>query len=203
MNMKKLILLAGFLIISTMVYCQKYPSLKIGEKFPISELDYVMKSTNSTNHRVSQHLENNGLLIIFTSNNCPFVVAWEDRYKLIEKLCANYNIDLLFVNSNHSKRNGDDSFSNMQYHARNQAYQAPYLFDDKSRLANSLGAKTTPHIFLFDNKSILVYKGAIDDNYESINNVNKFYIKDAIESLSKGVDIKTSETKALGCSIKR
>ena len=36
----------------------------------------------------------------------------------------------------------------MQAHAKSMDYQFPYLLDEKSRLANAFGAKTTPHIFI-------------------------------------------------------
>ena len=75
--------------------------------------------------------------------------------------------------------------------------------DEQSELANALGAKTTPHIFMFDEFSKLVYKGAIDDNYESAAEVKEFYLKDAIRFLVAGKEIEISKTKAIGCSIKR
>ena len=72
-----------------------------------------------------------------------------------------------------------------------------------TKIANSFGAKTTPHIFMFNNELQLIYKGAIDDNYKDINKVKKFYLKDAIEQLSSGEKIKVNETEPVGCSIKR
>ena len=56
---------------------------------------------------------------------------------------------------------------------------------------------------MFDKLNKLIYKGAIDDNYESISSVKTFYLKDAIQSYSSGIEIEVSETKAIGCSIKR
>ena len=82
-------------------------------------------------------------------------------------------------------------------------YSFNYLLDERSELANILGAKTTPHVFMFDKSSKLVYKGAIDDNYKSATEVKNFYLEDAIISLSTGKKIEVSETKAIGCSIKR
>ena len=82
-------------------------------------------------------------------------------------------------------------------------YRFPYLLDEKSELANTFGAKTTPHFFLFNSNDQLVYKGAIDDNYKNIKKVKEFYLEDAINQLAKGKKIKTSETKPVGCSIKR
>jgi hypothetical protein len=56
---------------------------------------------------------------------------------------------------------------------------------------------------MFNREHKLVYKGAIDDNYEDINKVKEFYLKEAMEQLANGKKIKVSETDPVGCSIKR
>ena len=49
----------------------------------------------------------------------------------------------------------------------------------------------------------LVYKGVIDDSYKSAEDVKQLYLKDAISNLSGGKEIVVTETKPVGCSIKR
>ena len=178
-----------------------FETISINDKIP--EIDFELESVNKEWMTINSQVGDNGLLVIFTCNTCPFVVMWEDRYKLIEQIVEESNIGLVYINSNYKKRKGDDSFENMQKHAKKMDYQFPYLLDEKSKLANLFGAKTTPHIFLFNNKNTLVFKGAIDDNYKDIKEVEKFYLKDAIKQLASGSEITISETKAVGCSIKR
>ena len=178
-----------------------FETISINDKIP--EIDFELESVNKEWMTINSQVGDNGLLVIFTCNTCPFVVMWEDRYKLIEQIVEENNIGLVYINSNYKKRKGDDSFENMQKHAKKMDYQFPYLLDEKSKLANLFGAKTTPHIFLFNNKNTLVFKGAIDDNYKDIKKVEKFYLKDAIKQLASGSEITISETKAVGCSIKR
>ena len=148
-------------------------------------------------------LKRNGILVVFTSNSCPFVVMWEDRYKLLEEKCMNSDLGMVYINSNQAKRDGDDSVEEMKKHSIKMRYTSPYLIDENSKIANSFGAKTTPHIFLFNKKKVLVYKGAIDDNYNSINDVTKNYLLDAMQEVSDQKSVSVSETKAVGCSIKR
>lgn len=184
-------------------YSQVRQSIEIGEVFPTSHIDHPMKSVNGKSHSVSQHLNKNGLILIFTSNSCPFVEAWEDRYKIIENLCRKLDLDMLYINSNHNRREGVDSYKAMQQHFKKMGYSFNYLLDERSELANILGAITTPHVFMFDKSSKLVYTGAIDDNYESAAEVKNFYLEDAIMSLGTGKEIEVNRTKAVGCSIKR
>jgi glutathione peroxidase-family protein len=159
--------------------------------------------TNEKSRTLNKSLKNNGLLVVFTSNSCPFVVMWEDRYQLLEEKCRNSDIGMLYINSNQAKRNGDDSVEKMKNHSKEMGYTFPYLIDRNSEIANAFGAKTTPHTFLFDKGKKLVYKGAIDDNYKSANDVTENYLLDALELVSKQQNIIVKETKAVGCSIKR
>ena len=202
--MKKItifIMCLPFLVFAQNTEKSKFQTISINEKMP--EVDFELKSVNEEWITINSQTSDNGLLVIFTCNTCPFVVMWEDRYKLVEQIAEENNIGLVYINSNYKKRKSDDSFERMQEHAKKMDYQFPYLLDEKSKLANIFGAKTTPHIFLFDNKNTLVFKGAIDDNYKEIKKVEKFYLKDAIKQLVSGSKITVSETKAVGCSIKR
>ena len=202
--MKKItifIMCLPFLVFAQNTEKSKFQTISINEKMP--EVDFELKSVNEEWITINSQTSDNGLLVIFTCNTCPFVVMWEDRYKLVEQIAEENNIGLVYINSNYKKRKSDDSFERMQEHAKKMDYQFPYLLDEKSKLANIFGAKTTPHIFLFDNKNTLVFKGAIDDNYKEIKKVEKFYLKDAIKQLVSGSEITVSETKAVGCSIKR
>ena len=180
---------------------EEFPTIEIKDEMP--NMDYEMKSVNGISYSLNNLKEKNGIIILFTCNTCPFVVKWEDRYKLLEELAKKNNIGLVYINSNYKKRDGDDSYEEMIKHAKKMNYRFPYLLDEKSKLANSFGAKTTPHIYMFNSNLQLAYKGAIDDNYEDINKVKEFYLEDAIQQLVKGKRIKVSETKPVGCSIKR
>ena len=180
---------------------EEFLTIEIKDEMP--NMDYEMKSVNGISYSLNNLKEKNGIIILFTCNTCPFVVKLEDRYKLLEELAKKNNIGLVYINSNYKKRDGDDSYEEMKKHAKKMNYRFPYLLDEKSKLANSFGAKTTPHIFMFNSNLQLAYKGAIDDNYEDINKVKEFYLEDAIQQLVKGKRIKVSETKPVGCSIKR
>ena len=145
----------------------------------------------------------NGLLVMFSSNTCPFVLQWEDRYNELKSWADRHNVGMIVLNSNYGNRNGVDSFEEMKKHASEKNYNFPYVVDEDSQIANAFGGQTTPHVFLFDNNMELVYKGAIDDNYKSASDVKQAYAKDAIASLAKGEKVAVAETKPVGCSIKR
>ena len=102
-----------------------------------------------------------------------------------------------------SKRKGDDSFAAMKQRATDSDYTMPYVVDQGSKLANACGARTTPHVFLYNKDLTLAYRGAIDDNVNKAEEVKEPYLNLAMTRMAEGKKIKTQETKAVGCSIKR
>jgi len=194
-------LFIALLLLHTSLFAQKYTTLNIGQKMPMEEVEIF--DVNEMSMTLNENLKRNGILVIFTSNACPFVVMWEDRYKLLEAKCMNSGFGMVYINSNQAKRDGDDSVEEMKNHSKKMGYNFPYLIDKNSKLANAFGAKTTPHIFLFNSEKKLVYKGAIDNNYKSISDVTKNYLLDALEEVSNQKSISINNTKAVGCSIKR
>lgn len=198
--MKQIILF--FMVLTSLNVLAQQPVMEIGAQLPQSN-EKMECATSGSIHSIADLKGVNGLLVIFSCNTCPFVIAWEDRYPVINDQAKKNNVGFALVNSNYLKRDGDDSMEAMQAHAKENNYQWSYLMDNESELANLLGAQTTPHVFLFDKNMKLVYKGAIDDNYKDANSVEQFYLKDALNSLGSGKEIELKETRNLGCSIKR
>jgi len=197
----------GCFLLSFSGYAQSLKTIEIGEHapFPIYEMMNVDGNTVSIDNIKGE----NGALVIFTCNSCPFVVGrgetegWEGRYNALIEFAAANGIGTLLVNSNHAKRDGDDSYTMMKNRARDMEYIAPYVVDEGSKLANGFGARTTPHIFLFNSDLKLVYKGVIDDSVDSADKVEEHFLRIAIERTAEGKRVKTSETNPVGCSIKR
>lgn len=194
-------LLVLFIFISNNSIAQKNSPLELGSIIPMSK--ELMTNINDEKMSLNNNFNDNGLLVVFSCNTCPFVVMWEDRYRQLEKTCRLNKVGMVYINSNEAKRDGDDSKEAMKGYAKSMEYTFPYLIDQNSAIANAFGAKTTPHIYLFDKNKKLVYKGAIDDNFRDISQVEETYLLDAIQQMVSGVNIKIKETNAKGCSIKR
>lgn len=165
--------------------------------------DIKMKAVTGEQISLADVAKDNGILVLFSSNTCPFVIRWQDRYNDIKKWADKNEIGMIVLNSNYQNRDGVDSFEAMKDHAEEHNYNFHYAVDKESKIANAFGGQTTPHAFLFDNDMKLVYKGAIDDNYKSADEVKKHYLKDAIVSLGDGEKVAVAETNPVGCSIKR
>jgi len=143
-----------------------------------------------------------GTLVIFSSNTCPWVIRWEDRYVKLALKYTSQGIGMVAINSNSARFNESESLEKMKQHSKEKNYNFPYVQDKDSRLAKLFGATKTPHIYLFDSNDELVYKGAIDDNARNSNQVNESYLFNAIDEMLNGKTISKPISKALGCSIK-
>ena len=175
--------------------------LSIGQALPMET--YTLKDVSGKTLTLGELKRENGLLVIFSCNTCPWVIAWQDRYNEIAEIAKNNNVGIVFVNSNAGKRSGADSYEKMQEHAKKNRYSFYYAVDKNNQLADAFGATKTPDLFLFDAKAKLAYVGAIDDNAEDASKVNRYYIKDALTALGTNKTIATAKTKSVGCSIKR
>lgn len=199
--MKKIIFVFMMAASVTVFAANNNGKLGIGDKPVLT--DVKMDDISGAKISLSDVKKENGLLVLFSSNACPFVIQWEGRYPELKAWADKNKVGMVVLNSNHQKRDGDDSFEAMKKHAKEKGYNFYYALDDQSAIANAFGGQTTPHAFLFNSKMELAYKGAIDDSYKSANEVKQAYVKDAISDLSSGKKIAVTETKPVGCSIKR
>ncbi len=184
-------------------------TLAIGAAAP--KADVKMQSTKGAELSLNDARQQNGLLVVFSCNTCPFVVGdaegttgWEGRYMELNRMAAGKNMGMVLVNSNEAKREKGDNLEDMRMRATEHGFsQMNYVLDKNSDLANAFGARTTPHVFLFDKDMKLVYRGAIDDNVDNPNAVKATYLKDAMGNLASGKPVNPNDTKPVGCSIKR
>lgn len=175
--------------------------LGIGDKAVLTAVK--MDDVSGTKISLAEAKKENGLLVLFSCNTCPFVMQWEGRFSELKAWADKNKVGMVVLNSNHQKRDGEDSFEAMKKHAKEKGYNFYYALDNESAIANAFGGQTTPHAFLFNSKMELAYKGAIDDSYQSADEVKQAYLKDAIANLSSGKEVVVAETKPVGCSIKR
>jgi peroxiredoxin len=197
--MKRLLVL--LMVIASVPAIANMGTTGIGDKATLT--DIKMLDVSGEKVSLAAVTKENGLLVLFSSNTCPFVVQWQDRYPELKNWADQHKVGMIVLNSNYGNRDGVDSYEAMKKHARENNYNFHYVVDEDSKIANEFGGQTTPHAFLFDSDQKLVYKGAIDDNYKSADAVKQAYLKDAIESLSNGKEVALTETKPVGCSIKR
>ena len=204
---RKLLIVPVLLVFYILSSASGDKELKVGKSMPLA--DREMAGTDGKPHTLNSLLNDNGLIVIFSCNTCPFVVGsdkfegWEKQYNDLNTLAASNKIGLVLINSNEAKREGADSMEEMIKHGEDAKYSMPYLVDENSELADACGAKTTPHVFVFSSDKKLLYKGSIDNSWDSQRTENERYLNNVIEHLGKGTKLMEKSTSPRGCSIKR
>lgn len=178
-------------------------TLNIGDKAPMTEVS--MLGTDGVKKSLQDLAGDKGTLLIFSCNTCPFVIEWEKEYPALAKKAKDLGMSMVLLNSNEAKRGDDDSLEEMKKHAEEKGYaHIAYLVDQDNKLADAYGAKTTPHVYLFDKEMKLAYKGLIDDRFDNREKkVNNTYLANAMDRLASGKKPDPASTPEKGCSIKR
>lgn len=177
------------------------PPLKIGDKAPAFSLKGVDGKTVS----LADYNNEKGVILIFTCNTCPYVVANEDRMIELHNNFAPKGFPVVTINPNDPKLSAGDSFNDMKIRAQEKSFPFPYLFDEQQAIFPAYGATRTPEVFLLKNKSgefVVKYTGAIDDNAGDANAVEEKFLENAIHSLLSDKTPDPAITKAIGCGIK-
>ena len=72
--------------------------LSLGKTAPMKDLP--MADLNGVKQTLKTLKKEKGLLVIFSCNTCPFVLAWEDQYPDLGKITEKSDIGMVLVNSN-------------------------------------------------------------------------------------------------------
>ena len=164
--------------------------------------DFDLPGVDGKSHSLAGLKDKKAVVVIFSCNHCPYVQAYEDRIKDIQKDYAGKGVQVVAINSNEADNYPEDSFDNMVERAKEKKFNFLYLRDESQSVARAYGATHTPHIFLFGPDRELKYTGKMDDNWQEPKKVQKRYLRDALDAVLAGKSPAEPETFAIGCTIK-
>lgn len=179
---------------------QSGQGLELGEPMPLP--DREMKSASGPSISLGEAAGENGTVVVFWANTCPWVERYEDRMLNIAQNFQPKGIAVVAVNPNDPNAYPEEALEEMRRRANSEGYPFSYLVDTDGELARAFGASRTPQVFLFNADRELVYRGAIDDNPRSAAGVEKPYLRSALDALHDNGTIANKTTKAFGCTIK-
>ena len=196
--MKKTILTS---VLALMAFMLVNAGLKPGD----NAVEFSLKNVDGTSVSLSDYTDQKGVILVFTSNPCPFSKAYEQRIITLHLSYADQGFPVVAINPNDVEISPDDAMDKMKARAEEQDYPFPYLKDESQEVYKAYGASKTPHIFLLQNKGgkfKVAYIGAIDDNAMDAAEVTSKYVEKAIAALVSGSNPDPATTKAIGCTIK-
>jgi peroxiredoxin len=165
---------------------------------------FSLKNVDGKIVALSDYESGKGVIIVFTCNHCPFAKLYPPRLNALNQKYKSQGVPLIAISSTDPAQYEEDSFDKMQQKAKEEQFNFPYLFDEEQAAAREFEAQKTPHAFVLwreNGKWVIKYSGAIDDNGAKPAAVKEPYVANAVEDLLHGREVKTKETKSIGCKI--
>jgi len=177
----------------------KTPICNFGEK----ARDFNLKSIENKQISLKDVKGENGTLVMFICNHCPYVKAiikdLVDDVKFLEEL----GIKSVGIMSNDVKNYPDDSFENMISFSKSHSFSFPYLIDETQEVAMKYGAVCTPDFFGYNKNLELQYRGRIRElkDLKPVRTGDSD-LKKAMKLVAETENGPKNQIPSMGCNIK-
>ena len=167
-------------------------------------IPFELKSTEGKILKLDEIKGENGTLIMFICNHCPYVKA---IVKDLVEDCKNLKsegVNSVAIMSNDTKNYPEDSFDKMILFAKNNNFgELHYLIDESQEIAKKFGAVCTPDFFGYNKNLELQYRGRIRElkNLRPVRN-GESDLRSAMTIIAKTQKGPTEQVPSMGCNIK-
>jgi peroxiredoxin len=134
------------------------PICEFGKAAP----DFTLPGVDGKTWTLRQCMGENGVLVMFICNHCPYVKAVQDRLVRDALELRQLGVGSVAIMANDPTDYPEDSFDNMCLVAERLHYPFPYLFDATQEVAKAYGAACTPDFFGYNKVFELQYRGRLD-----------------------------------------
>lgn len=175
------------------------PICDFGWKAP----DFALKNIDGKIVSLADVCGENGTLIMFICNHCPYVKAIIPKMIRDAQEMAELGIGVVAINANDSMNYPDDSFENMQKTASEHGFPFPYLHDETQEVARAYDAVCTPDFFGFNAEDGLQYRGRLDESRaQPAPNDLPRDLFNAMKLVAETGNGPAEQIPSMGCSIK-
>lgn len=174
---------------------------------PIAEIGwnsraFELSDPDGKTYKLSDLQGENGLLIAFICNHCPYVIKIISRLVDDSQLLQAEGVNVVAINSNDYRHVAEDSPAMMKKFSKKHGFTFPYLVDEDQSVAKMYGAVCTPDFFGFNSAGELQYRGRLDDALMSDPANRKTELLDSMRQISKTGRGANVQHSSMGCSIK-
>ena len=166
-------------------------------------LPFELKSTENKIISLKDIKGENGTLIMFICNHCPYVKAITKE--MVED-CAELKkigVNSVAICSNDSVNYPEDSFENMIKFSNENKFSFPYLIDETQEVAKAYDAVCTPDFFGYNKNLELQYRGRLRalKNYVPVKDGDSDLLQ-AMKKVAESGEGPRDQIPSAGCSIK-
>ena len=164
---------------------------------------FELKSTDNKILSLNDVKGENGTLIMFICNHCPYVKAvTKDIVEDCNEL-KKFGINSVAICANDAENYPEDSFEKMIEFANKNQFSFPYLIDETQETAKTYDAVCTPDFFGYNKSLELQYRGRLRELKNLVpvrsGESDLFRAMKQIAEKGKGPE---NQTPSAGCSIK-
>lgn len=171
--------------------------------FDLPAIDYELPGTDGKIWTLDDCRGENGLLLMFICNHCPYVKAILDRLVRDTNELKQHGVNTVAIMSNDVADYEEDSFDNMQRIAQEQGFSFPYLYDETQQTAQKYGAVCTPDFFGYNKDLQLQYRGRLDaSRKEAAATDARRDLFEAMKQVAETGRGPEQQIPSMGCSIK-
>ena len=166
-------------------------------------IDFSLPGVDGKTWSMQDCMGENGLLVMFICNHCPYVKAILDRLVRDTRELKALGINSVAIMSNDPTDYVEDSFENMQAIAQQMDFPFPYLLDESQEVAKAYGAVCTPDFFGYNRSGELQYRGRLDESRKEAADPN--VRRDLFEAMKEVAETQkgpAEQLSSMGCSIK-
>lgn len=164
--------------------------------------DFILNDPDGNSYSLTQLNGENGLLIAFICNHCPYVIAIIDRLVADAEILRQDGINTVAIMPNDYTRYRDDNPEAMKAFAATHGMGFPYLVDEAQAVARAYGAVCTPDFFGLNAAGKLQYRGRIDDARMGDANARRPELLEAMRAIAATGKGPAEQVPSMGCSIK-
>ena len=170
---------------------------------PSRLIPFSLKGTDGRMHSLDEIRGENGTLLMFICNHCPYVKAVIGRLAEDVRALQAAGIGAAAIMPNDTQAYPADSFENMQKFAAEHSFPFPYLIDETQEVARAYGAVCTPDLFGFNRDGVLAYRGRVDSaGSKPPTGDEKRELRDAMLLVARTGAGPAEQVPSIGCSIK-
>ncbi|MBL4623260.1 MAG: thioredoxin family protein [Immundisolibacteraceae bacterium] len=170
--------------------------------FDAPAVDFDLPGIDGRGWSLEQCRGQNGTLVMFICNHCPYVIAVIERIVADCNLLATEGIKAVAIMSNDSDQYPEDNFEKMIEFGDRHRLTFPYLLDVDQNIAKSYGAVCTPDFFGYNQNLKLQYRGRLDESSKAaVANARRDLLL-AMSSIGKTGTGPVEQIASMGCSIK-
>jgi len=165
--------------------------------------NFQLKSTENKIISLNDVGGENGTLIMFICNHCPYVLAVIKDIVNDCKELEKDEIKSVAIMSNDPNEYEEDSFENMIQFAKDHEFNFPYVVDKTQDIAKKYGAVCTPDFFGYNKNLELQYRGRIRElkNLKPVKE-GESELLTAMKMIAKTGNSPKEQFPSMGCSIK-